>query len=73
MKPMENLIKNAEKYSQLVQDAHDYIWAHAESGFREWETSAYLEQHFEALGYTLTRAGNIPGFYTDNTVWEDTA
>lgn len=24
-----------------------------------------MEQHFEELGYTLTKAGNIPGFYTD--------
>lgn len=65
MKRLDTLIKHAETHRQLVFDAHDYIWAHAESGFREWETSAYLEQHFEALGYTLTRAGNIPGFYTD--------
>ena len=65
MKRLDTLIKHAETHRQLVFDAHDYIWAHAESGFREWETSAYLEQHFEALGYTLTKAGNIPGFYTD--------
>lgn len=24
-----------------------------------------MEQHFEELGYALTKAGNIPGFYTD--------
>ena len=65
MKPLENLIKNAEKHRQLVFDAHDYIWEHAESGFREWETCAYLEARYEALGYSLTKAGNIPGFYAD--------
>ena len=65
MKPLETLVKNAEKHRKLVFDAHDYIWEHAESGFREWETCAYLEKQFEALGYTLTKAGNIPGFYTD--------
>ena len=65
MKRWELLIQNAEKHRQLICDAHDYIWEHAESGFREWKTSAYLENAFEKLGYTLTRASNIPGFYTD--------
>ena len=65
MKSVENLIKNAEKHRQLVFDAHDYIWEHAESGFREWETGADLEARYEAWGYTQTKAGNIPGFYTD--------
>ena len=65
MERVEQLIQNAEKQRQLIFDAHDYIWAHAESGFKEWETSAYLEEKFEALGYVLTKAGNIPGFYTD--------
>ena len=65
MERLQQLIGNAEKHRRLMEDAHDYIWEHAESGFREWETSAYLAQRFEALGYTLTHAGNIPGFYTD--------
>lgn len=25
----------------------------------------YLVEKYEALGYTLVKAGNIPGFYTD--------
>jgi hypothetical protein len=29
------------------------------------ETSQYLADAFENLGYTLTLAGDIPGFYTD--------
>lgn len=65
MRRLEVLVQNIEKHRQLICDAHDYIWEHAESGFREWETSAYLENAFEKLGYTLTKAGNIPGFYTD--------
>ncbi len=59
------LCRAIEKQRQLVFDAHDYIWSHAESGFREWETTGYLEAAYEKLGYTLTKAGNIPGFYTD--------
>lgn len=63
---------DTEKYVRLVQAhrseilaAEQYIWAHPETGYREWNTSAYLEQIFANAGYTLTKAGNIPGFYTD--------
>ena len=58
-------IKAVDKHRQKILDALDYIWKNPETGFREVKTSAYLEKEFEGLGYTLTRAGNIPGFYTD--------
>ena len=61
----KKLISLVEKYEKLIYDTADHIWAHPETGYREWKTSAYMEQHFEELGYTLTKAGNIPGFYTD--------
>ncbi len=58
-------IKNAvEKHSQLILDAERYIWQHPETGYKEYETSKYMEEIFESLGYELVRAGNIPGFYT---------
>lgn len=57
----KKLIAMVEKYEKLIYDTADYIWAHPETGFREWNTSAYMEKHFEELGYTLTKAGNIPG------------
>ena len=60
----KKLISLVEKYEKLIYDTADHIWAHPETGYREWKTSAYMEQHFEELGYTLTKAGNIPGFYT---------
>lgn len=62
---MKNLIAFADKYKELILNAQDYLWKHAETGYREWETSKYLEERYEELGYTLVRAGNIPGFYTD--------
>ena len=61
----EKICKAVEANRQLIFTAHDYIWEHAESGFKEWETTAYLEKGFESLGYELHRAGDIPGFYTD--------
>ena len=52
------------KHSQKILEVERYIWAHPESGFKEWNTSAYMAKIFEDAGYTLTYAGNIPGFYT---------
>ena len=58
------LLEAVEKHRALILDAERYIWAHPETGYREKMTSAYLEEKFSALGYTLTRAEDIPGFYT---------
>lgn len=54
-----------EKHSKLILDTERYVWKTPETGFREWKTSKYLADVFEKLGYTLTMAGDIPGFYTD--------
>jgi|GEM_PF-2844380 len=48
----KKLISLVEKYEKLIYDTADHIWAHPETGYREWKTSAYMEQHFEELGYT---------------------
>ena len=47
----KKLISLVEKYEKLNYDTADHIWAHPETGFREWKTSAYMQQHFEELGY----------------------
>lgn len=59
------LLSCVDQHRQLVFDAERYIWKHPESGYKEWETSRYLAEQFRTLGYELTEAGNIPGFYTD--------
>ncbi len=61
----ERLSRAVEKHAELIYRAEAYIWEHPEPGYREWNTAAYLEERFEQLGYTLVRAGNIPGFYAD--------
>lgn len=61
---MEKYIAMVEKHRQLILDALDYIWANPEIGYKEWKTHKYLKDAFEALGYELTEAGNIPGFVT---------
>ena len=65
MERAKQLMEMVTKYESLIYDTADYIWKTPETGYREWKTSAYMEEHFEALGYTLTKAGNIPGFYAD--------
>lgn len=57
--------KLVEKHREKILEVERYIWQHPESGFREWNTTKYLAEIFEGAGYTLTYAGNIPGFYTD--------
>ncbi|MGN0979689.1 MAG: amidohydrolase [Candidatus Avoscillospira sp.] len=54
-----------EKHRTQILSVERYIWEHPETGYREWNTSRYLEQIFEQAGYTLTKPGDIPGFYTD--------
>lgn len=61
-----NLIFDAiEEGKDKILAAERYIWTNPELGFREWKTHAYLKNEFEQLGYTVTEAGDIPGFYTD--------
>ena len=62
---MEQLKQLTQKHAQRILDSFSYFWTHPETGYREWKTAGYLEQQFEQLGYSLTRAGDIPGFYTD--------
>ena len=60
----EALCRAVDKNRQLILDAERYIWKHPETGYREVGTSKYLQERFEALGYELILAGDIPGFYT---------
>ena len=61
---MELLAKAVEKYEKIMLEAERYLWKNPETGFKEYKTAAYMQKAFEDLGYELTLAGNIPGFYT---------
>lgn len=65
MKRAEQLMEMTARHEALIYETADYIWKHPETGYREWNTSAYLAEQFEKLGYTLVKAGDIPGFYAD--------
>lgn len=62
---MQTMAERVSPHRQKILDAFSYFWKNPETGYREWKTDAYLSDAFEALGYTLVKAGNIPGFYTD--------
>jgi len=61
----ELIVKNVDNNKQMILDAERWLWAHPQTGYTEWEANGYLTEKFEALGYELVQAGNIPGFYTD--------
>lgn len=61
---MDKLISAVDKHRQLILDTERYVWNNPETGYKEVKTSKYLKDIFEDLGYELTMAGNIPGFYT---------
>lgn len=61
----ERIFEIIESRRAEMQAVLEYMETHPATGYCEWEASAYLEEAFRALGYDLTLAGNIPGFYTD--------
>lgn len=61
---MQDFNNAVEKHRQLILDAERYIWANPETGYKEFKTSAYMEKAFRDLGYDLTMADGITGFYT---------
>ena len=61
---MKYINEAVEKYRDLILSAERYIWQNHETGYKEYKTSAYMAKEFEKLGYTLTYAEGITGFYT---------
>ena len=61
---MKHIVPAVDKHRDLILSAERRIWSHPETGYKEYKTSAYLAEQFEKLGYTLTYAEGITGFYT---------
>ena len=61
---MKHLIDAVDKHRELIFETEKYVWEHPETGFREYQTSKFMEDKFIELGYEITRAENITGFYT---------
>jgi amidohydrolase len=61
---MQNRIAAVEKHRTKILEAERYIWQNPETGYKEFKTSKYMADAFEALGYKLHYAKGITGFYT---------
>jgi len=61
---MQTFNAAVEKHKQLILDTERFVWKHAETGYKEFETSAYMAKTFRDLGYDLVMADGITGFYT---------
>ena len=62
---MNSMTELVERHRQKILDAFTFFWKNPETGYKEWKTHGFLAESFQALGYELTMAGNIPGFYTE--------
>lgn len=54
-----------DEYRPAMLKAERDIWEHPQTGFKEWYANDLLKTQFTQMGFTLTEAGNIPGFYFD--------
>ena len=61
---MNKIYDVVEQYKDLILDAERYIWNNPEPGYKEFKTNKYMAENFEKLGYKLTYADGITGFYT---------
>jgi len=61
----EIVLKKIYEYQTLMFEAERYIWAHPETGFKEWEAHSYLKEKFNHMGFDVTEAGDITGFFFD--------
>lgn len=61
---MKNIISAVEKHKDLILETERYIWKNPETGYKEVKTTKYLADAFEKLGYEITFADGITGFYT---------
>ena len=50
---MQNRIAAVEKHRTKILEAERYIWQNPETGYKEFKTSKYMAEAFEALGYKL--------------------
>lgn len=62
---MYDLIQKAvDKHRDMILKTERFVWEHPETGYKEYETSKYLENIFISLGYELTYPEGITGFIT---------
>ena len=61
---MSSIVKAVDEYRELILKTERHIWNNPEPGYKEFKTNDYMISEFEKMGYTVTRAEGITGFYT---------
>ncbi len=61
---MKDIILAVEKYKDLILETERYVWQNPETGYKEVKTTKYLADALRKLGYEITFADGITGFYT---------
>ena len=46
---MKKIKAAVDKYRNLILECERYIWAHPETGYKEFKTNEYMKQKFEEL------------------------
>ncbi|MBE6559507.1 MAG: amidohydrolase [Ruminococcaceae bacterium] len=59
---MQDIIQAVEKHRERILAAERFIWKHPETGYKEVETSRFMEESFIELGYEIVKPENITGF-----------
>lgn len=59
------VLQKMGQYRAVMFAAERYLWAHPQTGFKEWEAHRYLKDRFSEMGFSVIEAGDIPGFYFD--------
>lgn len=57
------LFERADKYRDVILDAERYVWKNPEPGYKEQKTHKYVLEKFKSLGYEVTEAEGITGFF----------
>lgn len=61
---MKNVLDIVDNYKDYILDAEKWLWKNPEPGYKEYKTNKFMAEAFEKLGYELTYAKDITGFYT---------
>ena len=61
MKKIYELIDSKKEY---LLNAERWLWNNPEPGYKEFKTNKFMIEEFEKMGYKLTLADGITGFYT---------
>ena len=61
---MKKIYELIEQNKDYILNAERWLWNNPEPGFKEFKTNQFMADEFEKMGYQLTLADGITGFYT---------